>query len=157
MNCPEKNHAHDKRRHQHHKSRFIRFFRFHYLKLTPSLLAFRSHAFILFPLCLCAFDSLLLVSWLSVFDFSSYFALRCSVPRYSMSDILFFIPFTFHFSLYTALTTHASRLTSFPPPYLSVISESISFHPEMPILRDLFVNPRDFLCDILCVCLHAIP
>jgi len=31
------------------------------------------------------------------------------------------------------------------------------FHPEMALLCDLCVNLRDFLCDIQCVCLRAIP
>jgi len=33
----------------------------------------------------------------------------------------------------------------------------VSFHPERALLSDLSVNLRDFLCDILCVCLRAIP
>ncbi len=32
-----------------------------------------------------------------------------------------------------------------------------SFHPEMALLGDLFVNLRDFLCDVLCVRLRTIP
>jgi len=42
------------------------------------------------------------------------------------------------------------------PTYVA-IWELISFHPEMALLGDLYVNLRDFLCDIHCVCLRAIP
>ena len=37
------------------------------------------------------------------------------------------------------------------------LSRIFSFHPEMALLCDLCVNLRDFLCDIQCVCLRAIP